>query len=304
MNLSDLKTFLTDKMSMTEIYQPVIIKELLLNSGQCTQGHLAKALAQHDEAVHEYYKHIVMRWPKQTLERKHGIVRYERKGKQFFLNCSIRDVENVKEIIAICNTKIKEWRQSRNNRDRTLGARSSVRYRVLAQSKGKCELCGMSSEVIPIDIDHIVPQSQADKTGKVEICGKRVAVDSEENLQALCHRCNRGKRDGDSTDYRKLRKLIRDRIPDIIRQEERVPVVRQLTGKSLLKALKEKLVEEHAEYIADKKNTVEKLVDMMEVIIAIAKERGTSQQKLLQLVENKRIEHGSFERGYFYEGDL
>ncbi len=49
---------------MTDVYQPVIIKELLLNDGTCTKAELATALAGHDFTVQEYYERIVMRWPK------------------------------------------------------------------------------------------------------------------------------------------------------------------------------------------------------------------------------------------------
>lgn len=56
-------------MSMTDVYQPVIIKELLLRDGRRTKAELASSLAAQDLAVQEYFERIVMRWPKITLTR-------------------------------------------------------------------------------------------------------------------------------------------------------------------------------------------------------------------------------------------
>ncbi len=82
MTLSELRIFLTDTMSMSEVYQPVIIKELLENGGSCSKDQLAARLADHDASVQEYYQKILMRWPKTTLT-KHGVVEYDRASKSF-----------------------------------------------------------------------------------------------------------------------------------------------------------------------------------------------------------------------------
>ena len=111
-------------------------------------------------------------------------------------------------------------------------------------------MCGISSTLSPIDVDHIVPRSKA-KNGKVKKDGKLILLNSEENLQALCFRCNRAKRDSDDTDFRRTKKLVRDNIPDIIRKSGREPIVKKLSGQTLMSALYEKLVEEHAEFLED-----------------------------------------------------
>jgi len=82
MTLSELRIFLTDTMSMSEVYQPVIIKELLENGGSCSKDQLAARLADHDTSVQEYYQKILMRWPKTTLT-KHGVVEYDQASKSF-----------------------------------------------------------------------------------------------------------------------------------------------------------------------------------------------------------------------------
>ena len=60
MQPSALKIFLTEKMSMTEVYQPVIIKELLKHGGTRTKDQLAAALADYDLSVKDYYRKVVI----------------------------------------------------------------------------------------------------------------------------------------------------------------------------------------------------------------------------------------------------
>lgn len=53
----------------------------------------------------------------------------------------------------------------------------------------------------PMDVDHIIPSSKANKYGKIQKDGRWIDVNAIENLQALCFACNRGKRDTDTTDF-------------------------------------------------------------------------------------------------------
>ena len=299
MKFLDLKTFLTKTMSMTEVYQPVIIKELLLNKGQCAKDHLAKAISEYDLSVRDYYKDVLMRWPKSTLS-KHGVIHYDRYRKRFFLNYDLTSQET-QEAISMCEAKIKEHILRKKDRDKLPKSYGSVRYRVIKNAKGKCLNCGIPASLRPIDIDHIIPQSKADKNEKVEMNGRMVHVDSEENLQALCFKCNREKRDRDRTDFRRTKKLVRDHIPDFIQKNDRVPIVKQVKGKALTRALNDKLVEEHEEYIYTR--SMEELVDMMEVIISLGKKKGKSEEDLFRLVVKKRSERGGFDKGFLYEGD-
>ena len=70
-------------------------------------------------------------------------------------------------------------------------------------------------------------------------------------------------------------------------------------------ALKEKLVEEHEEYITEKNKdkSVGELADMVEVIFSLAKFKGCSKETLLNMVEEKKIKNGGFDKGFYYEGD-
>ncbi len=301
---SRLSEFLSEKMSMTEIYQPVIIKELLRNGGECTKTDLAVELSRYDLSILDYYKKIVMRWPKDTLT-KHNIVTYQRKGEVFRLNEGWVDLNQPGEEIATCEEKINGWIERKKNLERSPQASQSVRYEILKRAKGRCELCGIPSSLRPIDIDHIVPQSKKNKKGKVLKDGNLIDLHSEENLQALCSKCNRAKRATDSTDFRRTKKLVRDKIPSLIISEGRNPKVVELSGRKLILALNEKLIEEHEEYIAehDKEKSVGELADMLEVIFALAKQKGYNREKLLAATRSKREKNGGFGKGFFYEGD-
>ena len=294
----NILNFLKNQMRMTGVYQPVIVKQLLLHGGECTVNELANSLTKYDAGVIEYYEKIVMRYPKQTLT-KHGVVEYDRSTKSFKLTEMPHNDAEIKQSVQICDEKINEWLQNRqmeNDPDAT----PSLRYEILKKAKGKCELCGIPSSLAPLEVDHIVPRSTA-KNGKVKKGGKLIPLNSEENLQALCFRCNRAKRDSDDTDFRKRKKLVRDNIPAMIEAEGRQPNVKELSGKKLWSALCDKLVEEHAEFLED--GDVGELGDMMEVILALAAQKGVGQGDLIELVETKRQKNGGFARGYFYEGD-
>ena len=65
----------------------------------------------------------------------------------------------------------------------------SLRYRVLKESGGRCELCGATKKERPLDVDHIIPRSKG---------GKNV----RENLQVLCSKCNQEKGNKDRTNFR------------------------------------------------------------------------------------------------------
>ena len=301
MGYEQLKEFLEVKMSMTDVYQPVIIRDLILHDGQRTKNQLAITLISYDEYTLNKFRRTVMRWPKITLT-KHNLIRYEKSGKLFSLNSETLSKEERDKLVKICDSKI-EKHLARIKKDP--GKHSGwglKRYNALKQSRGKCELCGIPKELRDLDADHIVPKSQANKQDRVIIDGELVDVDSEKNIQTLCSKCNRSKGNLDDTDFRKKNKLVRDNIPEIIRGHGREPKISVLTGEKLLNALNEKLVEEHGEYIES--GELEELGDMLEVIFSLAKEKGYTEDELLHLVKDKWNKKGGFDEGFYYSGDI
>lgn len=87
-------------------------------------------------------------------------------------------------------------------------------------------------------------------------------------------------------------KLVRDKIPQIIRAQGKDCVTRVLTEEEYLQMLDEKLSEELAEYHAD--HSPEELADLLEVIYAAAQARGCSLEQLEQLRREKAEKRGAF----------
>ena len=88
-------------------------------------------------------------------------------------------------------------------------------------------------------------------------------------------------------------KLVRDKIPEIIRSCGKTCITATLSDEDYLRMLDEKLDEELAEYQQSK--SLEELADLLEVIAATAKARGYSWEELMQVRDKKRIERGGFE---------
>lgn len=295
-----LLEFLRDRMSMTDVYQPVVLKELLLNEGVRTKAQLATALAGYDISVQEYYERIVMRWPKSTLT-KHGMVEYERKGSKFRLVTYPTNQQALDRALAICDEKIIDWIEKKKTRERAPEAGASARYEILRLAGGKCQLCGISSQVRPIDIDHIVPRSKANKEGKVRLHGKLIDVNDPENLQALCFSCNRAKRNQDNTDFRRRETVVRDGVAACHQDAGNEAELKVLAGQALISALYEKLEIDYLNLMQTKEDHLRKanLADIIEIVFALGRQSGISRESLLQLVEQNRSTFGGYEKGYY-----
>ena len=98
-----------------------------------------------------------------------------------------------------------------------------------------------------------------------------------------------------------FRKLIRDRIPEIMAANGEKAVTRVLSDEEFLTALENKLLEEVQEMRtgADKKM---ELADIYEVLDALIQVYGFSQEEILELKKKKRMERGGFEKRLFLEG--
>jgi predicted house-cleaning noncanonical NTP pyrophosphatase (MazG superfamily) len=98
------------------------------------------------------------------------------------------------------------------------------------------------------------------------------------------------------------RKLVRDRIPEIIQCEGHRPVTRVLDEASYRQALLAKLIEEAQEAShATAGNLPSELADVLEVLRALTVATGMSWPQLLALAEDKRSRRGGFERRIFLE---
>ncbi len=98
-----------------------------------------------------------------------------------------------------------------------------------------------------------------------------------------------------------LKKLVRDKIPEIIQESGKNCDFYQLDPESILSALMEKLKEEVSEFLASqtKEEWLEELSDVQEVILALLHAKGLSFSNLEEKRLEKRKHRGGFKKGYF-----
>jgi len=91
-------------------------------------------------------------------------------------------------------------------------------------------------------------------------------------------------------------KLVRDRIPEVIRQNEKQPITRILDIEEYKTELQKKLGEEMKEYLqaATDKEAVEELADLLELIHAAAGVHGSSVEGLEKVRVKKAEDRGGF----------
>jgi predicted house-cleaning noncanonical NTP pyrophosphatase (MazG superfamily) len=88
-------------------------------------------------------------------------------------------------------------------------------------------------------------------------------------------------------------KLVRDKIPQIIRSKGQVPVICTADAEEYRIRLRDKLREEVEEYLASD-NDREELADILEVLYALAGQVGTDHQQLEKLRADKAEKRGGF----------
>jgi predicted house-cleaning noncanonical NTP pyrophosphatase (MazG superfamily) len=102
-------------------------------------------------------------------------------------------------------------------------------------------------------------------------------------------------------------KLVRDKIPGMIRQDGRVPVYSVLKGKPgmLMNALLDKLTEESDELEGavgvGAAQVLDECVDVVEVVKAIAAQFDISFTDIVMASNKKYHERGAFDEGIFLE---
>jgi len=88
-------------------------------------------------------------------------------------------------------------------------------------------------------------------------------------------------------------KLVRDKIPQIIREDGRIPVTHIADDDEYRQMLIAKLAEEVSEF--SESGAAEELADVLEVVRALCQCHGHSIEDIEQLRVSKRQERGGFE---------
>ncbi|MDO8573106.1 MAG: nucleoside triphosphate pyrophosphohydrolase [bacterium] len=92
----------------------------------------------------------------------------------------------------------------------------------------------------------------------------------------------------------KYNKLVRDNIPEHIRKKGGVPMIHIADEKEYWQKLKEKLGEEVKEF--NEAETIEELIDILEVIDAIRDYKQFNVSEIDTVKNNKAQERGKFEK--------
>lgn len=98
---------------------------------------------------------------------------------------------------------------------------------------------------------------------------------------------------------REYDKLVRDRIPQVVREDGETPIVHEAEGEEYRDRLASKLLEEAEEYAESRR--VEELADVLEVLDAIQAARALEDGELSRLRVEKAEERGRFDKGIVLE---
>ena len=197
MNFSQLKKFITEDMTMSHIYQPVMLIELLKNKGSATEEEIAHIILNRDPTQLDYYIDKVRNMVGKVLANRQITTREQ--TTHFLNDFSELTQEQIDELINLCMDKLVEyenkrgdkiWKHRATDREAISG---SIRYQVLLRAGRRCEMCGASVADKAIDVDHIIPRSLG-------------GLNDISNYQALCWECNTNKGNRDNTNFREIEK--------------------------------------------------------------------------------------------------
>ncbi|MFW9845400.1 MAG: nucleoside triphosphate pyrophosphohydrolase [Candidatus Thorarchaeota archaeon] len=94
-------------------------------------------------------------------------------------------------------------------------------------------------------------------------------------------------------------KLVRDKIPDIIRQNGGIPIIRVASCEELDYLIRLKVVEEAQELLSSGED--EEIADVLEALQALILHRSIKQDEIEQIRLKKRTARGGFEKGFVLE---
>lgn len=92
----------------------------------------------------------------------------------------------------------------------------------------------------------------------------------------------------------KNNKLVRDRIPEIIEKNGKIPITRTLTDSEFKVFLEKKLDEEVAEF--HESHSLEELADIWEVVYSLCHAYGTPPATVNAIRAQKKAERGGFNK--------
>ena len=91
-------------------------------------------------------------------------------------------------------------------------------------------------------------------------------------------------------------KLVRDKIPQIIKESGKSPITKILNEKEYITELRKKSQEELQEYLSAEtdQEALEELADLLEIIHALAKVHGSTIEEVDKIRDEKAAKRGGF----------
>ncbi|WP_084301587.1 DEAD/DEAH box helicase family protein [Desulfonatronovibrio hydrogenovorans] len=101
-------------------------------------------------------------------------------------------------------------------------------------------------------------------------------------------------------------KLVRDKIPAIIKKNHHHPFVRTVSGLEFVSVARQKLIEEVYELYSEVKPGNETAIlkesaDVLEIVLAILKENNLDLNDLISALHKRKAEKGGFDKGFLLE---
>lgn len=191
-DFQQLVDFIENKMHMSHVYQPLLIRSLVAAGGTATLRQLALSFLVEDESRVLFYEDRIRKMPARIL-KKHGVIRQQ--GDLLSLTVGPLDYVQRSKIRELCERRLQAFLQQRGldawaaRMIETDPVPPALRYQALLRSGGRCALCGATKDETTLHVDHIVPRSRGGKN-------------TLDNLQVLCAACNQAKSNRDATDLR------------------------------------------------------------------------------------------------------
>ena len=133
-----IRAFLLKGMRMSHIYQPIMIRELILNGGWSTVEQIARALLKEDRSQIDYYCQIVRQMVGRVLTKNRGLTEY-RDGKYYIRDFNEISSDQAATLTDICTERVAAYLERRedpwSHREVSAGYISgTLRYEVLKRA--------------------------------------------------------------------------------------------------------------------------------------------------------------------------
>jgi len=127
--MKSLREYIEKQMSMSHIYQPVMIRTLLESSGIANKELIARNISSYDISQQEYYQSIVDKMVGQVL-RKNNVVEKEN-GSYSLIGYESLSPKDVLTLIELCNKRLADFIEKEANKFLSIEEKIEILYLAL-----------------------------------------------------------------------------------------------------------------------------------------------------------------------------